>query len=111
MATFKEHTAHYIAKTVADIPFNEHHIATVTVAGVLLCLYFFDGNIYASKAECPHAAFGLSGGYVDAKGQVVCPKHFYKFSLKTGLGPGAHEYRLKTYPVLQKAAGIYVLLP
>ena len=111
MAAFKEHTAHYIAKTVADIPFNEHHIATVTVAGMLLCLYFFDGNIYASKAECPHAAFGLSAGYVDAKGQVVCPQHFYKFSLRTGLGPGAEGYRLKIYPVLKKATGIYVMLP
>ena len=111
MASSEEPTAHFIAKKVADIPFNEHHIATVTVAGVLVCLYFFDGNIYASKAECPHAAFGLSSGYVDSKGQVVCPKHFYKFSLKTGLGPGAEGYRLKTYPVLKKATGIYVMLP
>jgi len=83
-------------------------IITVTVKDRKICMTRRSGNWYAFSKVCPHAGGLLSDGYVDAAGNVVCPLHSYRFSLKSGFNSSGEGYRLKTYPVEIREDGIYV---
>ena len=61
-----------------------------------------------SSRGCPHAGGLMDKGYVDAAGNVVCPLHQYKFSLKNGLDTSGDGYRLKTYPVEMRDGKLFI---
>ncbi len=65
-------------------------------------------NLYACTATCPHAGGILGEGYVDVLGNIVCPIHRYKFSLRNGQNTSGEGYYLKTYPVEMRLEGIFV---
>lgn len=41
-----------------------------------------DGIVYEFCRKCPHEGADLANGYVDHDGNLVCPKHSWKFNLK-----------------------------
>lgn len=47
----------------------------------------------------------MADGVIDAAGNVVCPLHRYKFSLKNGYNSSGEGYYLKTYPIEQREDG------
>ena len=72
-----------------------------------LCLIRNEGVLYAVENTCPHAGGVLSDGWC-SHGNVVCPVHRYEYSLATGRGAEGQGDYIYTYPVEQRADGIYI---
>src|SRR5699024_9914788 len=56
-----------------------------------------DGSYAAMLDRCPHRNIALSGGVV-ADGALVCPGHFWRFSLEAGHRIDLPEYSATLYP-------------
>ncbi|HEU0064822.1 MAG TPA: nitrite reductase (NAD(P)H) small subunit [Flavisolibacter sp.] len=97
-----------IAESIAEINFQENHIAEISADGKTICLAKFNDQYFACAQKCPHASGLFVEGYIDAVGNVVCPIHRYKFSLKNGRNITGEGYFLKVYPVELRENGVYV---
>lgn len=66
-----------------------------------------DGRLIAASAVCPHASGNLAEGELH-RGRIDCPVHGYRFDLRSGriLWPQDEPYRLKLFPVTEKAGRI-----
>lgn len=69
-----------------------------------------DGTFYATQDTCPHANASLAEGLLGAV-TVICPRHGWKFNLKTGACQHDPAYRIRTYPVRVEDGQIIVTLP
>jgi 3-phenylpropionate/trans-cinnamate dioxygenase ferredoxin subunit len=56
---------------------------SIKVNGVDIAIFNFDNTLYAIDALCPHKGGLLSQGQVE-NCEIICPKHGWKFSLRTG---------------------------
>ena len=78
------------------------------VHGISICLVLRDGGFYAVENKCTHQGESLSKGTVNYLGEVVCPWHGYRFSLKTGRESAERSRDLIIYPVKENADGVFV---
>ena len=69
----------------------------VTLSGKSLLLVNIKGQFYACDNECPHQGSPLAGGIVK-DGVISCPRHGYRFNLKTGDCSDSPGLELKVYP-------------
>ena len=69
----------------------------VTVNGIDILLVNIKGEVFACENECPHQGSPLAGGIVK-DGELSCPRHGYRFDLKTGACKDAEQLTLKLYP-------------
>lgn len=99
---------HKIADSRDEIHFPENGLMEIDVVGKKICLTLHKAQLYACTAKCPHAGGSMSGGYVDAVGNIVCPLHRYKFSIQNGRNTSGEGYYLKTFPLEERADGIFV---
>lgn len=99
---------HFLALTEDEIQFSQGGLAEVTVAGKKICISKNNEMLFAFSATCPHAGGSLAGGYTDQSGNIVCPLHRYKFSMKTGRNTSGEGYYLKTFAVDKTPEGIYI---
>ena len=83
-------------------------MAEFELGGRLLCLGRHNGALYAFAAKCPHASARFTGGYIDARGNVVCPLHRYKFCIRNGRNVTGEGYFLKHWKVEERSDGVYV---
>lgn len=83
-------------------------ITELRIAGKRICLVTRNDSVYACAAHCPHAGGDLASGYVDAMGNIVCPVHHYRFSLKSGYNASGEGFFLKTYPIEEREDGLYI---
>ncbi|RYF88008.1 MAG: (2Fe-2S)-binding protein [Chitinophagaceae bacterium] len=97
-----------VAETMAELQLPANGLAEIHVNGKKICVAFANNALHACAAKCPHAGGPMAGGYMDALGNIVCPTHRYKFSLKNGRNTSGEGYFLKTYPVDERADGIFV---
>jgi nitrite reductase/ring-hydroxylating ferredoxin subunit len=72
-----------------------------------LCLIRNQTELFALENSCPHAGGLLSDGWCE-NGNLVCPVHRYQYNLKTGRGAEGQGDYVYTYPVEQRADGVYV---
>lgn len=103
-----KYTYYKIAEDEAEIPFQENGIALMEVQGKQLCIGRFADGLFAFPYKCPHAAGMLANGWIDVKGNVVCPLHQYKFSLATGRNVTGEGYYMKRWPVEKRGSEVYV---
>ena len=95
--------------TDADDPVvAEQAIAVYEVHGKKICFSRFGGQLYAFAYKCPHAGWLLAEGFIDGQGNVVCPLHLYRFSLRNGYNSSGEGFYLKTYPIEMREDGIFV---
>ncbi len=80
----------------------------VTVNGQEILLVNARGSIYACANECPHQGAPLAGALVKDAEHISCPRHGFRFNLKTGVCGDFPEYTLKVYPVELRGEEIYV---
>ena len=80
----------------------------VTVNGQELLLINLKGEVYACENECPHQGSPLQAGVVKDGPTLSCPRHGYRFNLKTGACQDFPEYTLKVYPVRLEGDDILV---
>jgi nitrite reductase/ring-hydroxylating ferredoxin subunit len=71
----------------------------VTVSGREILLVNTKGIIYACANECPHQGAPLNGALVKDAEHISCPRHGFRFNLRTGACGDFPEYTLKVYPV------------
>jgi 3-phenylpropionate/trans-cinnamate dioxygenase ferredoxin subunit len=109
--TEKKYNWHKIAESEEELMANENHIAVVEVKGKKICLGKHQQEWFGFAYKCPHAGGIMSDGYIDAVGNVVCPLHRYKFSLKNGRNTSGEGYYMKVYPVEQRTEGLFLGLP
>jgi nitrite reductase/ring-hydroxylating ferredoxin subunit len=100
-----------VADFTDALPFNAEQIAVVTAKGQSYCIGRFKDQLFGFAYRCPHAAVPLSDGYIDSRGNIVCPLHAYKFSLLNGRNVSGEGYFLKTWPVECRPDGVYLGLP
>jgi nitrite reductase/ring-hydroxylating ferredoxin subunit len=104
----KQYSWHKIADSLAAIDFNANGLAECKVADKNICLSRQSETVHACAAKCPHAGGKMADGYLDALGNIVCPLHRYKFSLKNGRNVSGEGYFLKNYPVEIRDEGVFV---
>jgi 3-phenylpropionate/trans-cinnamate dioxygenase ferredoxin component len=68
-----------------------------------VALFLVDGEVFALRDLCPHQGALLSEGaaYAQDDGDpvVVCPVHYWMFSLRDGHSPSSPAFQACTYPV------------
>jgi len=79
----------------------------VTVDGRQLLLANIKGEIFACENECPHQGSPMNAGIVK-DGHISCPRHGYRFNLKTGACLENQAFTLKIFPVRVEGGEIMV---
>ncbi len=97
-----------IAESVAEFDFNTKQMCIIEADGKKITIAKFKDNYFAFAHKCPHAGGIMADGFIDALGNVVCPIHRYKFSLKTGRNITGEDY-LKTYLIEVNENGVFVV--
>jgi nitrite reductase/ring-hydroxylating ferredoxin subunit len=97
-----------IGEGEAVFQWQSNQMCVIEVAGKKITLARHQEGLYAFAYKCPHASGIMADGFVDALGQVVCPLHRYRFNIKNGRNTSGEGYYLKTYPLEQRADGIYI---
>jgi nitrite reductase/ring-hydroxylating ferredoxin subunit len=113
----------YAVAKVSD--FAEKNLKIVEVKGMEIGIYRVDGQYYAWRNFCPHAAAPVCAGmvcgtrlpsmvyeYEYGRDQEIlrCPWHGWEFDLKTGRHLVDSGYKLRGYPVEQDGDDIYLVL-
>jgi len=70
----------------------------VTVNGQELLLLNIKGEIFACENECPHQGSPMQAGVIK-DGHLSCPRHGYRFNLKSGSCLDNPGFNLKVFPV------------
>ena len=99
-----------VAESIQEIPFASNGIAEVEASGKRICIALYKDVLFAFAAKCPHASGRLAEGYIDALGNIVCPLHRYKFSIKNGHNVSGEGYYLKHWAVEVRDEGVFVAL-
>ena len=93
------------AAKISDVPnFGKK---AVTVDGQEVLLINIKGEIFACENECPHQGSPLHAGIVK-DGMLSCPRHGYRFVLKTGECLDNPGFTLKIFPVQLQGDDILV---
>ncbi len=104
----KKYKWHKIANSISELGFGENHLAEITVAGKKICVAKAGDTVAACTASCPHAGGNMSEGFLDNKGNIVCPVHGYVFSFTNGRDLSGEGYVLKIYPVKVNEDGVFI---
>ncbi|MBK6378928.1 MAG: Rieske 2Fe-2S domain-containing protein [Chitinophagaceae bacterium] len=101
-------TWYKIAASISEISFNANGLAEIDINGKTVCIAKNNDQIFACTQKCPHAGALLSTGHIDALGNLVCPLHKYKFSLKNGRNISGEGYYLKTFAIEEREGGVFI---
>ena len=104
----KKYTWHKVADHINEIDFADNNIAVTEMKGKNICIAKFNNEVFAFAYKCPHAGGFLADSNIDALGNVVCPQHRYKYSLRSGHNVSGEGYYLKHWPVETRDDGVYV---
>ena len=107
MAT-KKYAWHKIAGNEQEIQTGENGIAVIEVNNKKICIAKYQQEWFGFAYTCPHASGLLANGYIDMIGNIVCPVHRYKFSIKNGRNTSGEGFYMKTYPIDVREDGFYI---
>lgn len=97
-----------IKKANAAIPNSTSKL--VIIGDHRICLSQLNNEFYAIQDSCPHNGESLSKGKMNYLGEVVCPWHGYRFSIKSGQ-EGDHKCSdAKTYRIKINEEGVYIFI-
>lgn len=86
----------------------------VKAGGRTLAVFLVEGRAYAVNDLCPHAGTPLStgGAYLEAGAPVVvCPSHYWMFSLEDGACPYHPSMQAVVYPATIEDGAVWIELP
>ena len=75
-----------------------------------VAVFNVDGELCAVDGSCPHRGGPLAEGMV-RDGVVSCPRHWFRFDLRTGEHLGDPGLRLRCYPVRVVDGTVEVCVP
>jgi 3-phenylpropionate/trans-cinnamate dioxygenase ferredoxin subunit len=90
------------------IEWQHNNLVVADAGGRKVTLAKFGNEIFACAYKCPHASGILADGFIDAARNIVCPLHRYKFDLQNGRNISGEGYYLKTYPIEEREAGLFI---
>ncbi|WP_284748956.1 thiamine pyrophosphate-binding protein [Amycolatopsis sp. RTGN1] len=93
----------------ADVP-ADGRVRSVTVDGRGVALSRCGARLGALENHCPHQGGPLGEGSIE-KGWLRCPWHGYDYDPVTGQPPEGFGDAVATYPVEERADGVFVRLP
>jgi len=96
-----------IAANIDEIDFKDN-IACIEIEGKSICIIKAITGLKACFSKCPHAGGDLSSGFLDQKGNIICPVHNYRFNLNSGRDTNGEGYFLKIFPVKENEQGIFI---
>ncbi len=71
----------------------------IEIDGAAIAVFKLDQAYYAIEDICTHDGSQLTGGCVE-NGEIICPRHGARFSIKTGAALSAPAYEpTATFPV------------
>ncbi len=70
--------------------------------GRVFAVFPIAGGFRVTDAVCPHNKGPLDQGWVREGTTLVCPWHWYRFDLDTGACATNSDYRLATYPIVER---------
>ena len=77
--------------------------------GLHLAVYLHNGRPFVMDNYCPHAGGSLAAGFVEVDDSgaacAVCPWHYWKFRLDTGMLSSSPHVKVQTYPVRTRSDG------
>lgn len=79
----------------------------VVIGHIRICLARVDDSFFAIGDRCSHNGESLSKGKINFLGEIVCPWHGYRFSLKSGRSAEDNP-DIPTYPVLENEEGFFI---
>ncbi|MGH9022015.1 MAG: Rieske (2Fe-2S) protein [Acidimicrobiia bacterium] len=83
---------------------------TARAGGTEVAVFNVGGELLACEAACPHRGGPLTEGTVRS-GVLTCPRHWWRFDLRSGRRLGDPETRLTCYPVRVAGDRVEVLVP
>jgi nitrite reductase/ring-hydroxylating ferredoxin subunit len=104
----KKYKWHLICMHPNELEFTEDGIAVSELNNRKICIGKHNENYFAFAYKCPHANGIMAHGYINVKGEAVCPWHQYKFDLVSGRNTSGQGYALKTYPLEMTEEGMMV---
>ncbi|MFM2359134.1 MAG: hypothetical protein RLY16_1127 [Bacteroidota bacterium] len=99
---------HKIAEHPNELAWQANGMVQCEVAGKKICISKTKEGLSGCSAGCPHAGGRMADGFIDAMGNIVCPLHRYRFSLKNGRNVSGEGYYLRPYPVEVREEGVFV---
>ncbi|MGQ0719643.1 MAG: thiamine pyrophosphate-binding protein [Pseudonocardiales bacterium] len=93
----------------ADVP-DDGRVRSVVVDGRTVALSRCGATLGALENRCPHQGGPLGEGSIE-KGLLRCPWHGYDYDPLTGKPPAGFSDGVTSYPVDERADGVYVQLP
>ena len=99
---------HKVADNRAAIDWQTNRMALIDAAGKKVTLALHNDQLFAFAHKCPHASGVMADGFIDATGNIACPLHRFRFSIKNGRNISGEGYYLKVYHVEERETGIYV---
>lgn len=102
------HTWIKIAGHLDELSFLPTGIAVLTVQGKQVCIVKTTKGMRACAARCPHAGGNLAEGFAGSRDTIICPVHYYKFSLHTGREIAGGDCLLKLYSLKETAEGVFI---
>ena len=90
------------------IPSGEKRL--VQIGARKICLIHTAHGFQAVDDACPHLGHSLSKGTLNPFGEIVCPWHAYRFSIKTGEEAVSRCADLRVYP-MEENGSLCVFLP
>jgi len=98
----------HLIEGISATAFEENKMQEFSIAEKRIGLLKKGETIYAFSATCPHTSAPLCEGWLDARGNIVCPLHKYRFDPANGRNVSGEGYKLRTYPVEIKEGLIYI---
>jgi nitrite reductase/ring-hydroxylating ferredoxin subunit len=97
-----------IADNKNVLEWQQNNLTVVQAGDKRITLARIGNEVYACAYKCPHAGGIMADGFVDASGNIVCPLHKFKFSLRNGRNVSGEGYYLKTFAVEERESGLFV---
>ena len=91
-----------------DIPAGEGR--PFPIHGTIVAVYFIDGEYFAINDFCPHMGASLADGHVE-NGEVTCPWHAWRFSVRDGTWCDNPNVCTDSYPVQVTDGIVKVAVP
>jgi len=104
----EKYTWYKLSVSETEIIQHGYPIKVVEVNGKRICIARFQHEWFGFAYTCPHSGGILADGFIDFKGNIVCPLHSYKFNIQNGRNSSGEDYFLKTYPVVQNSEGVFL---
>jgi 3-phenylpropionate/trans-cinnamate dioxygenase ferredoxin subunit len=104
----KNYEWHKFADNENDLEISGNGIAVIEIKNKKICITKFQDQWFGFTYKCPHAGGMLANGYIDLVGNIVCPVHRYKFSLKNGRNSSGEGFYMKIFPIEKRPDGFFV---